>query len=184
MAEYYKYEKYQKYINGIPADPPEYKKGELIGTGEYDSKADCEKDSRYRWVDNGKTVCKKYSLYNQEKKQKSTDKGVTWTDTGEVRDGNRLIDQYSTKCGWRLMTRWEKTGKTVCQGYNLSEEYIKQESQDMGKTWHNSVPEEYKYEKYQKYINGIPADPPEYKKGELIGTEEYDSKADCEKDSL
>lgn len=151
MAEYYKYEKYQKYINGIPADPPEYKQGELIGTGEYDSKADCEKDSLYRWVDNGKTVCKGYSLYNQEKKQKSTDKGVTWTDTNEVRDGNKLIDQYSTKCGWRLMTRWEKTGKTVCQGYVLSEEYIKQESQDMGKTWHNSVPEEYKYEVIDSY---------------------------------
>lgn len=151
MAEYYKYEKYQKYINGIPADPPEYKKGELIGTGEYDSKADCEKDSLYRWVDNGKTVCKGYSLYNQEKKQKSTDKGVTWADTGEVRDGNKLIDQYSKKCGWRLQTRWQKTGKTVCDGYNLSEEYIKQESQDMGKTWHNSVPEEYKYEIISKY---------------------------------
>lgn len=151
MAEYYKYEKYQKYINGIPADPPEYKKGELIGTGEYDSKADCEKDSLYRWVDNGKTVCKGYSLYNQEKKQKSTDKGVTWTDTGEVRDGNRLIDQYSKKCGWRLLTRWQNTGKTVCDGYNLSEEYIKQESQDMGKTWHNSVPEEYKYEVISKF---------------------------------
>ena len=151
MAEYYKYEKYQKYINGVPADPPEYKQGELIGTGEYDSKADCEKDSLYRWVDNGKTVCKGYSLYNQEKKQKSTDKGVTWTDTGEVRDGNRLIDQYSKKCGWRLMTRWQKTGKTVCQGYVLSEEYIKQESQDMGKTWNNSVPEEYKYEVIDSY---------------------------------
>ena len=151
MAEYYKYEKYQKYINGVPADPPEYKRGELIGTGEYDSKADCEKDSLYRWVDNGKTVCKGYSLYNQEKKQKSTDKGVTWTDTNEVRDGNRLIDQYSTKCGWRLLTRWQNTGKTVCQGYVLSEEYIKQESQDMGKTWHNSVPEEYKYEVIDSY---------------------------------
>lgn len=146
MAEYYRYEKYQKYINGVPADPPEYKQGELIGTGEYDSKADCESDAIYRWVDNGKTVCKEYSLYNQEKKQKSTDNGVTWTDTGEVRDGNKMIEQYAEECGWRLMTRWEKTGKTVCDGYNLSEEYVKQESWDMGKTWQNSVPEEYKYE--------------------------------------
>lgn len=145
MAEYYRYEKYQKYINGVPADPPEYKQGELIGTGEYDSKADCESDAIYRWVDNGKTVCKEYSLYNQEKKQKSTDNGVTWTDTGEVRDGNKMIEQYAEECGWRLLTRWEKTGKTVCDGYALSEEYIKQESWDMGKTWQNSVPEEYKY---------------------------------------
>lgn len=146
MAEYYRYEKYQKYINGVPADPPEYKQGELIGTGEYDSLSDCESDAIYRWVDNGKTVCKEYSLYNQEKKQKSTDKGVTWTDTGEVRDGNKMIEQYAEECGWRLMTRWEKTGKTVCDGYNLSVEYVKQESWDMGKTWQNSIPEEYKYE--------------------------------------
>lgn len=150
MAEYYRYEKYQKYINGVPANPPEYKQGELIGTGEYDSKADCEHDAIYRWVDNG-TVCKEHSLYNQEKKQKSTDKGVTWTDTGEVRTGNKIIEQYSTQCGWRLKTRWEKTGRTVCQGYILSEEYIKQESWDMGKTWHNSVPEEYKYEIIDSY---------------------------------
>lgn len=151
MAEYYRYEKYQKYINGVPADPPEYKQGELIGTGEYDSLSDCESDAIYRWVDNGKTVCKEYSLYNQEKKQKSTDNGVTWTDTGEVRDGNKMIEQYAEECGWRLLTRWEKTGKTVCDGGALSEEYIKQESWDMGKTWQNSVPEEYKYEVVEEW---------------------------------
>lgn len=151
MAEYYRYEKYQKYINGVPANPPEYKQGELIGTGEYDSKADCENDAIYRWVDNGETVCKEYSLYNQEKKQKSTDNGITWTDTGEVRTGNKIVEQYSTQCGWRLMTRWQKTGRTVCDGYNLSEEYVKQESWDMGKTWYNSIPEEYKYEVIDSY---------------------------------
>ena len=151
MAEYYRYEKYQKYINGVPADPPEYKQGELIGIGEYNNILDCEADALYRWVDNGKTVCKEYSLYNQEKKQKSLDKGVTWTDTGEVRDGNKVIEQYAEECGWRLLTRWEKTGKTVCDGYALSEEYIKQESWDMGKTWQNSVPEEYKYVLIDKY---------------------------------
>lgn len=146
MAEYYKYQKYQKYINGVPADPPEYMQGELIGTGEYDSIEDCESDVLYRWVDNGKTVCKEYSLYNQEKKQKSTDKGVTWTDTNEVRTGNKIVEQYSTQCGWELKTRWEKTGKTRCNGGALTEEYIKQESWDMGKTWYNSIPGEYKYE--------------------------------------
>ena len=151
MATYDKYQKYQKYINGVPANPPEYMRGELIGTGEYDSIEDCESDVLYRWVDNGKTVCKGYSLYNQEKKQKSTDKGVTWTDTNEVRDGNKLIDQYSTECGWELQTRWTKTGKTRCNGYSLSEEYIKQESWDMGKTWYNSVPGEYKYEVIDSY---------------------------------
>ena len=151
MAEYYRYEKYQKYINGVPADPPEYKQGELIGIGEYNNILDCQKDAIYRWVDNGKTVCKEYSLYNQEKKQKSTDNGVTWTDTGEVRDGNKMIEQYAEECGWRLLTRWEKTGKTVCDGGALTEEYVKQESWDMGKTWQNSIPEEYKYELLEEW---------------------------------
>ena len=151
MAEYYKYQKYQKYINGVPADPPEYKQGELIGTGEYDSKADCESDVLYRWVDNGKTVCKGYSLYNQEKKQKSTDGGITWTDTNEVRDGNKMIEQYAEECGWRLMTRWTSTGVTRCSGGNLLEEFIKEISYDMGKTWIVPQPAEYKYEVKERW---------------------------------
>lgn len=138
--QYYKYEKYQKYINDIPTN--EYKQGKLIGIGEYNSLEDCESNSIYRWVDNGQ-VCEGYSLYNQEKKQKSTDNGQTWTDTYEVRLG-RLIEQYSTECGWTLQTRWAKTGQTLCDAGSLTEEYVKQESQDMGKTWTDT--EEHKYE--------------------------------------
>ena len=65
MAEYYKYEKYQKYINGVPADPPEYKQGELIGTGEYDSKADCQSDAIYEWrvYSQSDYICDGYSSY-------------------------------------------------------------------------------------------------------------------------
>lgn len=151
MTKYDKYQKYQKYINGVPADPPEYMRGELIGTGEYDSIADCESDVLYRWVDNGKTVCKGYSLYNQEKKQKSTDKGVTWTDTNEVRDGNKMIEQYAEECGWRLMERWTSTGVTRCSGGYLLEEYTKEVSYDMGATWQVSNPPEYKYEVKEKW---------------------------------
>lgn len=152
MSNYYKYEKYQKYINGVPADPPEYQRGELIGIEEYDSIEDCQKAAIYRWVDNGTTVCSGYSLHTQEKRQKSTDGGITWTDTSpkQYRAG-AVVEQYSTECGWELLYRWEKTGITVCDGYKLSEEYIKQESWDMGKTWHNSVPEEYKYEVIDSY---------------------------------
>ena len=152
MAEYYKYQKYQKYINGVPADPPEYSQGELIGTGEYDSKADCEKAAIYRWVDNGTTVCSGYSLHNQEKRQKSTDGGITWTDTSpkQYRAG-AVVEQYSTECGWRLQERWTKTGKTVCSRFALLEEYIKEVSYDMGTTWQVSNPSEYKYEQISDY---------------------------------
>lgn len=55
MAIYYQYYKLQKYQYGIPVDPPEYKRGELVTTGEWDSIEDCEKNiNGYIWklVDN------------------------------------------------------------------------------------------------------------------------------------
>ena len=152
MSNYYKYEKYQKYINGVPADPPVYQRGELIGIEEYDSIADCEKAAIYRWVETGTTVCSGYSLHNQEKRQKSTDGGITWTDTSpkQYRAG-AVVEQYSTECGWRLQERWVKTGKTICNRFALSEEYIKEVSYDMGTTWQVSNPPEYKYEEISDY---------------------------------
>lgn len=55
MAIYYQYHKLQKYQYGIPVDPPEYKRGELVTTGDWDSIEDCEKNiNGYIWklVDN------------------------------------------------------------------------------------------------------------------------------------
>lgn len=147
MAEYYRYEKYQKYINGVPADPPEYKQGELIGTGEYDSLSDCESDAIYEWRVSSQSdyICDGYSSYYKEYKYKSLDNGLTWTRTGQTRKGE-LKNQYATECGWRLMERWTSTGVTRCSGSNLMEEFVKEVSYDMGKTWIVSQPAEYKYE--------------------------------------
>lgn len=152
MAEYYRYEKYQKYINGVPADPPEYKQGELIGTGEYDSLSDCESDAIYEWrvYNQSDYICDGYSSYYKEYKYKSLDNGQTWTRTGQTRKGE-LKNQYATECGWRLMERWTSTGVTRCSGGDLLEEFIKEVSYDMGKTWQNSVPEEYKYEVKERW---------------------------------
>lgn len=142
MAKFYRYQKYQKYINGEPTD--EYKEGELIGEFEYDNQQDCERGAIYQWVDNGKEVCDEYSLYKQQKKQRSLDGGNTWTDTGELRLGD-LVEEYSEKCGWKRLYRWEPTGKTFCDGYVRKIEYIYQYSNDMGKTWINVDPPQYKY---------------------------------------
>lgn len=152
MAEYYRYEKYQKYINGVPADPPEYKQGELIGTGEYDSKSDCQYDAIYEWrvYSQSDYICDGYSSYYKEYKYKSTDKGQTWTRTNETRKGE-LKNQYATECDWTLMTRWTSTGVTRCSGSDLVEEFIKEVSYDMGKTWVVSQPSEYKYEVKEKW---------------------------------
>lgn len=147
MAEYYRYEKYQKYINGVPADPPEYKQGELIGTGEYDSLSDCESDAIYEWrvVSQSDYICDGYSSYYKEYKFKSLDNGQTWIRTGQTRKGE-LKNQYAPECGWSIRERWTSTGVTRCSGSNLMEEFVKEVSYDMGKTWIVSQPAEYKYE--------------------------------------
>ena len=143
MATYYKYEKYQKYINGVPQD--EYKQGNLIGTGEYSSLQDCEEGAIYKWVDSGKTVCDGYKLCVKEIKQKSTDGGNTWVTTSETRAGT-VIDMWSRECGAEILYRWYPTGKTRCNGQNKEAEYVYQVSYTMGNSWEDVEPRQTKWE--------------------------------------
>ena len=147
MSNYYKYEKYQKYINGVPADPPVYQRGELIGIEEYDNISDCESAAIYEWRVSSESdyICDGYSSYYKEYKYKSTDKGQTWTRTSQSRKG-ALKSQYATECDWRLFERWVKTGVTRCNGDDLQDEYKKQVSYDMGKTYVDVNPHQFKYE--------------------------------------
>lgn len=146
MSNFYKYEKYQKYINGVPADPPEYKRGELIGiTEEYDDIEDCEKSAIYEWRVSSDYICDGYSSYYKEYKWRSVDKGQTWTRTNQTRKGE-LKNQYAPGCGWELQERWVKTGVTRCNLDDLQDEYKKQVSYDMGKTWKDANTPEFKYE--------------------------------------
>ena len=145
MSNYYKYEKYQKYINGVPADPPVYQRGELIGIEEYDSIEDCESAAIYEWRVSSDYICDGYASYYKEYKYKSTDKGQTWTRTSQTRKG-ALKSQYATECGWQLLERWVKTGVTRCNMDDLQEEYKKQVSYDMGKTYMDANPSQFKYE--------------------------------------
>lgn len=145
MSNYYKYEKYQKYINGVPADPPVYQRGELIGIEEYDSIEDCESAAIYEWRVSSDYICDGYASYYKEYKYKSTDKGQTWTRTSQSRKG-ALKSQYATECGWQLLERWVKTGVTRCNVDDLQAEYKKQVSYDMGKTYVDANPSQFKYE--------------------------------------
>ena len=143
MATYYKYEKYQKYINGVPQD--EYKQGNLIGTGEYSSLQDCEEGAIYKWIDSGETVCDGYKLCVKEIKQKSTDGGNTWVTTSETRAGT-VIDMWSTECGVEILYKWNPTGRTRCNGYNKEAEYVYQVSYTMGNSWEDVEPRQTKWE--------------------------------------
>lgn len=151
MATYYKYEKYQKYINGVPQD--EYKRGNLIGTGEYSSLQDCEEGAIYKWIDSGETICDGYKLCVKEIKQKSTDGGNTWINTEETRSGP-VIDMWSTECGVEILYRWNPTGITRCNGYNEEAKFVYQVSYTMGNSWEDVEPKQYKWEVIDVFTDG------------------------------
>ena len=102
---YKRYKMLQKYVNGVATE--EYMQGDLISESEYSTYDVCmegnEKpdvpviDTIYQWVNDG-TTCDGWSKYKLEKQQKSTDGGVTWTDTGATRKGD-LVASCSDDCG-------------------------------------------------------------------------------------
>ena len=109
---YKRYKMLQKYVNGVATE--EYKQGDLISESEYSTYDVCmegnEKpdvpviDTIYQWVNDG-TTCDGRSKYKLEKQQKSTDSGVTWTDTGATRKGN-LIASCSDDCGAEINAKY------------------------------------------------------------------------------
>lgn len=146
---YNRYEKEQKYINGVPASPEEYRKGDYLGQYEFNNIEECENAANYRWVETDKTVCSRYSLCIEEKKQVSYDNGKTWQDT-DYRRAGRVIKERAEECGWKVLERWELVG-TTCLGFDAVYQYIKQYSYDMGETWENSDPPEYKYSAKEEF---------------------------------
>ena len=101
----------QKSVNGVATE--QYMHGDLISESEYSTYDVCmegnEKpdvpviDTIYQWVNDG-TTCDGRSKYILEKQQKSTDSGVTWTDTGATRKGN-LIASCSDDCGAEITAK-------------------------------------------------------------------------------
>lgn len=88
--------------------PAEYRKGELLeeasadcNTSEWreveDSWLCVEQVKRYRWIGTDTVICDGYDSRFQEKEQVSTDNGITWTDTGETRNGS-VAEYDSTEC--------------------------------------------------------------------------------------
>ena len=105
---YKRYKMLQKYVNGAVQE--EYKQGELIDDITYTTLESCNEGNKrpsepiegdiYQWVTvSGEYVCNDVNKYTKEKEQKSSDKGVTWTDTGRTRQGD-LIEVISADCGY------------------------------------------------------------------------------------
>lgn len=143
MATYKRYQKYQKYVNGEPTD--EYREGEFIDTGEYDSLEDCEGGAIYEWRDDeSQYICVDWHSYYRAYRYKSLDGGKTWTKTSLSYRQGSLKEWESAECGWKLLEEWRPTGVTKCVGTDLSTEFERWESRDMGETWNATG--EFKYE--------------------------------------
>lgn len=105
---YKRYKMLQKYINGEVQE--EYKQGELISSTVFSTLEACNEGNQrpdepiegdiYQWVTvSGEYLCNEYDKYTKEKEQSSSDRGVSWTDTGRTRQGS-LIEANSSDCGY------------------------------------------------------------------------------------
>lgn len=144
MAEYKRYQKLERYVNGQPTG--EYRQGDLIDVKDYESQEDCEHNAQYRWADSGATICDGYALHKQEILQKSYDQGETWTDVSprQTRLGE-MLDQFSSECGATVLYSW-RVYDTYCDGMIEYQRSYKIMSLDMGQTWTDVIPRVYKTE--------------------------------------
>ena len=135
----------QTWFDVVPAN---YRKGSLIEEASEDCNTTqwvevqnawyCIGDSvdiQYRWVDIEQTMCNGYDKYSMQKQQQSTDGGVTWSDTGNTRQG-ALIESNSVDCGYKTLYQWVTVqNEYICNGYDKYVKEKQQKSTDGGVTW-------------------------------------------------
>ena len=104
----------------------------------------------------------------------STDGGITWEYTGSTQIGD-LYQKDSPDCGfegedWRLVDGY------ICEPYESEITWVDVDGYICDPVG-NGLYRQYK--KQQKYVNGEPAEPAEYRRGELIGIGYWPSLEDC-----
>ena len=140
----YSVEKEQSTVDGgmTWTDTGETRIGTLIET----NSPDCGYNNQYRWINvSDDYECDGMTKYNKEKEQVSTDDGETWTDTGNTRRGNVVIERYSIDCGYVPLTRWINVSDDYyCLGNDKYAMQQKQVSMDNGTTWEDVTPPTYR----------------------------------------
>lgn len=137
---YKRYKMLQKYISDVPQE--EYRVGDLISDTVISTLEECNEGNLkpdvpvdgalYHWIENGDIMCENGDKYAVEKQQISEDNGVTWTDTGHIRQGD-LIAAHSSDC---IQYRWiEKADDYICLLSAKHKKEIQQISVDNGVTW-------------------------------------------------
>ena len=136
----YSVEKEQSTIDGGLnwTDTGETRIGVLIES----NSVDCGYNLRYRWVNvSNEYVCDGTTKYNKEKEQVSNDDGETWTDTGNTRRGNIVIERYSLDCNYVPLYRWTTVSDDfICNGNNKYALEKEQISMDNGATYEDVIP--------------------------------------------
>ena len=128
----------------LDVSPANYRRGRLIEAGSEDCNTVEWKEVTGSWfcVDaepitkwvtvSGEFLCDTGNKYAKEKEQVSEDGGMTWTDTGNTRQGS-LIKTDSPDC---ISYRWvEMENDYICIGNNKHVREKQQYSNDGGKTW-------------------------------------------------
>lgn len=97
-------------INWEDVYPYEYQAGSLITEKSGECTGPITADTR--WVNTDDTECDGYTLFRIQKKQRTTDGGLNWVDTGETRRGD-VIEYNSAECGYGIEWR-EVEGEYMC----------------------------------------------------------------------
>lgn len=157
MTKYTRYQKLQKYYLGKPVSPPEYKQGEVVGVGDWNTIEECQYDYTIIWkaVPN-EYICERTDVsgsYDQYEKlqayYKEVDKPVEPASykKGQLIETGEWDSEY--ECENPSIYRWNKApGLSLCEEDKKYGLEIKQISKDKGKTWTDVVPNEYRKGNY------------------------------------
>ena len=84
MTKYNRYQKLQKYYMGVPVQPPEYRKGNVVSIGDFESLELCEGYCPTEYRETVLDTISKYGItYTLTRKEKTDDCGNTWQQEGE-----------------------------------------------------------------------------------------------------
>lgn len=156
MTTYTRYQKLQKYYLGEPVSPPEYKQGQVVGIGDWNSIEECL-DYTIIWkVVPNEYICERTDVsgsYDQYEKlqayYKEVDKPVEPASykKGQLIKTGEWDSEY--ECENPPIYRWNKVPNLyICEEDKKYELEIKQVSKDKGKTWTDVVPNEYRKGSY------------------------------------
>lgn len=109
-------------------------------------------ETTYRWITmtgENDYVCSGSTKYTKEKKQQSTDGGITWTDVypAQYQRGSTILEVDSEDCGYiEPQYRWKAapTSDYMCSGTSKYYKVYYEVSYDNGVTWQHVVPEQTK----------------------------------------